>query len=58
MTGTKRLFAQALDGIGMSLNFVPGTNIPVVVDLTPGKVAERCGKIKIGMECALGNDRS
>ena len=39
---------QALDGIGMSLNFLPGTNIPVVVDLTPGKVAERCGKIRTG----------
>jgi hypothetical protein len=39
-----------MDGIGMSLNFIPGTNIPVVADLAPGKVADRCGKIKIGKQ--------
>ena len=39
---------QALDGIGLSLNYRPGTHIPVVKDLTPGKVAERCGLIKVG----------
>ncbi len=40
--------SQALDGIGLSLNYRPGTHIPVVKDLTPGKVAERCGLIKVG----------